>query len=152
LLWVCALAISGQAAAAPPMSVMNSRRFMFALIRSPRRRERAASAVLRGQALVRFTGLITSYKQLVSDQLGVDADRVDVIMGDTDRTPSGLSGGSRALAVGGAALHEAGRTIMEALARAVLPEQAAAVRVLQPIRRPILEVRRGAAPILLAWV
>src|SRR5947209_19538089 len=33
-------------------------------------------------------------------------------MGDADRTPSGLSGGSRALAVGGAALYEAGRTIM----------------------------------------
>src|SRR6516225_4274989 len=47
-----------------------------------------------------------------SDQLGVDPDRVDVIMGDTDRTPSGLSGGSRALAVAGAALYEAGRTII----------------------------------------
>src|SRR5436309_16057900 len=33
-------------------------------------------------------------------------------MGDTDRTPSGLSGGSRALAVAGAALYEAGRTII----------------------------------------
>src|SRR5262245_36629983 len=59
------------------------------------------------------TGLVTSYKQLVSDQLGVDADRVDVIMGDTDRTPSGLIGGSRALAVAGAALYEAGRTIID---------------------------------------
>jgi carbon-monoxide dehydrogenase large subunit len=59
------------------------------------------------------TGLITAYKQLVSDQLGVDADRIDVIMGDTDRTPAGLTGGSRAIAVGGAALHEAGRTIIE---------------------------------------
>ena len=58
------------------------------------------------------TGLVTSYKQLVSDQLGVDPDRVDVIMGDTDRTPSGLSGGSRALAVAGVALYEAGRTII----------------------------------------
>jgi carbon-monoxide dehydrogenase large subunit len=58
------------------------------------------------------TGLITSYKQIVSDQLGIDADRIDVIMGDTDRTPSGLTGGSRALAVAGAALHEAGRTII----------------------------------------
>ena len=35
------------------------------------------------------TGLVTSYKQLVSDQLGIDADRIDVIMGDTDRTPAG---------------------------------------------------------------
>ena len=59
------------------------------------------------------TGLITSYKQLVSDQLGIDADRIDVIMGDTDRTPAGLTGGSRAIAVGGAALYEAGRTIID---------------------------------------
>src|SRR5204863_5299527 len=58
------------------------------------------------------TGLITAYKQLVSDQLGIDADRIDVIMGDTDRTPSGLTGGSRALPVAGAALYEAGRTII----------------------------------------
>src|SRR5262245_1484392 len=59
------------------------------------------------------TGLITSYKQLVSDQLGVDADLIDVIMGDTDRTPSGLSGGSRALAVAGTALYEASCAIIE---------------------------------------
>jgi aerobic carbon-monoxide dehydrogenase large subunit len=58
------------------------------------------------------TGLVTSYKQLVSDQLGIDADRIDVVMGDTDRTPAGLTGGSRAIAVGGAALHEAGRIII----------------------------------------
>ena len=42
----CARAASGQAAAAPPSSVMNSRR----LIRSPRRRWRAASAARRGRA------------------------------------------------------------------------------------------------------
>src|SRR5262249_13017162 len=59
------------------------------------------------------TGLVTAYKQIVSDQLGVDADRIDVIMGDTDRTPAGLTGGSRALAVAGTALYEAGRTIIE---------------------------------------
>ncbi len=58
------------------------------------------------------TGLVTSYKQLVSDQLGIDVDRIEVIMGDTDRTPAGLTGGSRAIAVGGAALHEAGRAII----------------------------------------
>jgi aerobic carbon-monoxide dehydrogenase large subunit len=58
------------------------------------------------------TGLVTSYKQLVSDQLGIDADRIEVVMGDTDRTPAGLTGGSRAIAVGGAALYEAGRTII----------------------------------------
>ena len=58
------------------------------------------------------TGLVTAYKQIVSDQLGIDADRIDVIMGDTDRTPSGLTGGSRALAVAGTALYEAGKTII----------------------------------------
>src|SRR6516225_7273199 len=41
----CALAASGHAAA-PPMTLMNARRF----IRSPRRRGRAASAALRGRA------------------------------------------------------------------------------------------------------
>ena len=35
-----------------------------------------------------------------------------MIMGDTDRTPLGLSGGSRALAVAGVALYEAGQTII----------------------------------------
>jgi carbon-monoxide dehydrogenase large subunit len=59
------------------------------------------------------TGLITSYKQLVSDQLGIDPDCIDVIMGDTDRTPAGLTGGSRALAVAGSALYEAGRIIID---------------------------------------
>src|SRR5215470_12477498 len=59
------------------------------------------------------TGLVTAYKQLVSDQLGIDADRIDVIMGDTDRTPSGLSGGSRALAVAGSALYEAGLAVID---------------------------------------
>jgi aerobic carbon-monoxide dehydrogenase large subunit len=58
------------------------------------------------------TGLITAYKQIVSGQLGIDADRIDVVMGDTDRTPSGLTGGSRALAVAGTALYEAGKTII----------------------------------------
>ena len=45
------------------------------------------------------TGLITAYKQVVADRLGVDPDRIEVIMGDTDRTPAGLTGGSRALPV-----------------------------------------------------
>jgi len=59
------------------------------------------------------TGLITAYKQLVSDQLGIDPDRIEVIMGDTDRTPQGLTGGSRALAVAGSALYEAGRVVID---------------------------------------
>ena len=59
------------------------------------------------------TGLLTAYKQLVSEQLFIDADRIDIVMGDTDRTPSGLTGGSRALAVAGSALYEAGLAIIE---------------------------------------
>jgi carbon-monoxide dehydrogenase large subunit len=59
------------------------------------------------------TGLVTSYKQLVSDRLGIDAERIDVVMGDSDRSPRGLSGGSRALPVAGSALHVASKTIIE---------------------------------------
>jgi len=59
------------------------------------------------------TGLHTSYKQLVSDRLGVDADRIEVVMGDSDRSPRGLTGGSRALPVGGSALHEASHKVID---------------------------------------
>ena len=58
------------------------------------------------------TGLVTSYKQLVSDRLGIDADRIDVVYGDSDRSPRGLTGGSRSLPVGGSALHEASQKII----------------------------------------
>jgi aerobic carbon-monoxide dehydrogenase large subunit len=59
------------------------------------------------------TGLITSYKQVVADRLGIDPDRITIVMGDTDRSPRGLTGGSRALPVGGSALHEASLKIIE---------------------------------------
>jgi carbon-monoxide dehydrogenase large subunit len=59
------------------------------------------------------TGLVTAYTQLVSDRLGIDADRIDVIMGDTDRCPCGLTAGSRALPVAGSALHEASLKIID---------------------------------------
>jgi carbon-monoxide dehydrogenase large subunit len=59
------------------------------------------------------TGLVTSYKQLVSDRLGIDPERIEVVMGDTDRSPRGLTGGSRALPVAGSALHEASKKIIE---------------------------------------
>jgi carbon-monoxide dehydrogenase large subunit len=59
------------------------------------------------------TGLVTSYKQLVSDRLGIDADKIDVVYGDSDRSPRGLTGGSRALPVGGSALHEASLKIID---------------------------------------
>ena len=59
------------------------------------------------------TGLITAYKQVVADQLGVEPDRIEVIMGDTDRTPAGLTGGSRALPVAGSALYDASQQVIE---------------------------------------
>jgi carbon-monoxide dehydrogenase large subunit len=59
------------------------------------------------------TGLVTAYKQLVSDRLGIDADQIDVVYGDSDRSPRGLTGGSRALPVGGSALHEASLKIID---------------------------------------
>jgi carbon-monoxide dehydrogenase large subunit len=59
------------------------------------------------------TGLVTAYKQMISDRLGVDADKVDVVYGDSDRSPRGLTGGSRALPVGGSAIHEASLKVIE---------------------------------------
>lgn len=59
------------------------------------------------------TGLITSYKQVVADRLGIDPNRIHIVMGDTDRSPRGLTGGSRALPVAGSALHEASLKIVE---------------------------------------
>src|SRR5437764_15022515 len=53
------------------------------------------------------TGLVTSYKQLVSDRLGIDAERIEVVVGDSDRRARGLAGDSGALPVAGSALHEA---------------------------------------------
>ena len=50
------------------------------------------------------TGIGTAYKQLIADQLGIAPDRVTLVIGDTARTPFGLTGGSRSLAVGGAAI------------------------------------------------
>src|SRR5262245_6055904 len=59
------------------------------------------------------TGVVTSYKQLVSDRLGIDADQIDVLYGDSDRSPRGLTGGSRSLPVGGSALHEASLKVID---------------------------------------
>src|SRR3954453_12122315 len=59
------------------------------------------------------TGIRSHYKQVVSDRLGIDADQIDVVYGDSDRSPRGLTGGSRALPVGGSALHEASLKIID---------------------------------------
>lgn len=49
-------------------------------------------------------GHATAYAQLLADRLGIAADMVDVVQGDTDRIPSGSgTGGSSSLAIGGQA-------------------------------------------------
>jgi carbon-monoxide dehydrogenase large subunit len=57
-------------------------------------------------------GHITSFKQLLSDKLGIDAEAIEVVQGDTDVVPSGMTGGSRFLAIGGvAAMAAAGEAV-----------------------------------------
>jgi carbon-monoxide dehydrogenase large subunit len=48
-------------------------------------------------------GHVTGFKQVLSAALGIDADVIDVVQGDTDVVPDGLTGGSRFLAIGGVA-------------------------------------------------
>jgi carbon-monoxide dehydrogenase large subunit len=48
-------------------------------------------------------GHITSFVQLVSERLGIEPARIQVVQGDTDRVPSGMTGGSRFLSMGGTA-------------------------------------------------
>jgi carbon-monoxide dehydrogenase large subunit len=48
-------------------------------------------------------GHITSFKQVLSEKLGIDAETIEVVQGDTDVVPNGLTGGSRFLAIGGVA-------------------------------------------------
>ena len=46
----------------------------------------------------------TSYSQILSGELGIDAENIRIFQGDTDRAPPGLTGGSRSVPVGGAAM------------------------------------------------
>ena len=58
-------------------------------------------------------GEVTTFSQIVADQLGVDFDDVEVLHGDTQVVPLGLDTyGSRGLAVGGVALYKAGEKIL----------------------------------------
>src|SRR5262249_2072085 len=47
---------------------------------------------------------ITSYTQVVSAALDIDAKHIEIVQGDTELVPPGLTGGSRALPIGGAAM------------------------------------------------
>jgi carbon-monoxide dehydrogenase large subunit len=48
-------------------------------------------------------GHVTGFRQIVSERLGVEVEAIEVVQGDTDVVPDGLTGGSRFLAVGGVA-------------------------------------------------
>ncbi|GAA2357446.1 xanthine dehydrogenase family protein molybdopterin-binding subunit [Saccharopolyspora halophila] len=56
----------------------------------------------------------TSYAMLVSEQLGIDLDKIEVVHGDTDRIPNGVGTmGSRSLQLGGTAVHRASVQVKE---------------------------------------
>ena len=55
----------------------------------------------------------TAYKQILSQHFGVDIERLRIIQGDTDTVPSGMTGGSRSVPVGGAAMIGAADKIKE---------------------------------------
>ena len=55
----------------------------------------------------------TTFAQIVSEQLGVAFDDIDIVFGDTDRVQFGMGTyGSRSLVVGGAALSKAGDKVI----------------------------------------
>ncbi len=65
-------------------------------------------------------GLETSFAQIVADRLGLDAEAVDVIHGDTNTGPFGKNTyGSRSLAVGGEAIARATEKVAEKARRIV---------------------------------
>ena len=58
-------------------------------------------------------GHATTFAQIVADKLGIPMENVEVIHGDTDKTPFGMgSYGSRSLASGGSAISKAGDKII----------------------------------------
>lgn len=55
----------------------------------------------------------TAYRQVLCDRLGIGPDEITVLQGDSDLVPSGLTGGSRSLPVGGAAAARAAENAIE---------------------------------------
>ncbi|HZD26647.1 MAG TPA: xanthine dehydrogenase family protein molybdopterin-binding subunit, partial [Alphaproteobacteria bacterium] len=58
-------------------------------------------------------GHATTYTQILCDRLGIEPGKVRFVQGDSDRVPWGMTGGSRAAPVGGAAVLGAADTIIE---------------------------------------
>jgi carbon-monoxide dehydrogenase large subunit len=75
-------------------------------------------------------GHVTSFKQVLSEKLGVDAEVIEVVQGDTDVVPNGLTGGSRFLAIGGvAAIAAADETVAQGRETAASLLEAAAADI-----------------------
>ncbi|WP_416896140.1 MAG: xanthine dehydrogenase family protein molybdopterin-binding subunit [Minwuia sp.] len=56
----------------------------------------------------------TAFTQLICDRLGIDAERISIVMGDTDEIPSGGgTGGSRSLVSTGTAIHAMSDSVIE---------------------------------------
>ncbi|MBM3489821.1 MAG: xanthine dehydrogenase family protein molybdopterin-binding subunit [Alphaproteobacteria bacterium] len=55
----------------------------------------------------------TSYRQILSHVLGIDAERIHLLQGDSDVVPFGLTGGSRSIPVGGSAVLGAAEKVIE---------------------------------------
>ena len=71
-------------------------------------------AVVRVSVQTQGQGHETTFAQIVSEVIGIPADDVDVIHGDTDTTPFGLGTyGSRSVAVSGAAVAVAAQRVRE---------------------------------------
>ncbi|TDL79505.1 xanthine dehydrogenase family protein molybdopterin-binding subunit [Palleronia sediminis] len=55
----------------------------------------------------------TTFAQVISDMIGIDADMVEIVHGDTARTPMGMGTyGSRSIAVGGSAMVRAAEKVI----------------------------------------
>ena len=53
-----------------------------------------------------------AYRQILSEKLGIDADSLRMVQGDTDAAPPGFTGGSKSIPVGGTSLILAGDKVI----------------------------------------
>ena len=55
----------------------------------------------------------TAYTQIMADGLGIAADQIKIVQGDTDLVPDGMTGGSRSVTVGGVAVARVAEAVVE---------------------------------------
>ncbi|HEX4979075.1 MAG TPA: xanthine dehydrogenase family protein molybdopterin-binding subunit, partial [Acidimicrobiales bacterium] len=76
------------------------------------------SAVARTGTSPHGQGHATAWSMLVSERTGIPIDRIEVVHGDTDAVPRGMTtGGSRSLQVGGVAMHQAAANLVDEAVR-----------------------------------